>query len=138
MAHRQATGMTSGTAQTRNGLRRPAGRVALVLFALYGVCASAGEPARDAVARGEKLARQQCSACHVVASDQDLPPLRQLPTPSFYDIANRPTTSEKSLEHFIGTTHWDMKTVPMTMPDQMLTRDEKAAVSRYILSLRKR
>ncbi|MFI4868249.1 MAG: c-type cytochrome [Steroidobacterales bacterium] len=108
-----------------------------MLIGFYGVCASAGEPARDLVARGEQLARQQCSACHVVASDQDLPPLRQLPTPSFYQIANRPKTSEKSLEQFIGTTHWDMKTVPMSMPDQMLTKDEKVAVSRYILSLRK-
>lgn len=130
--------MTSGTAQARVPLRRLAGwSVFAVLIGFSGVCARAGEPARDPVARGEQLARQQCSACHVVASDQELPPLRRLPTPSFYDIANRPKTSEKSLEHFIGTTHWDMKTVPMTMPDQMLTKDEKVAVSRYILSLRK-
>lgn len=105
---------------------------------IYGVCAGAAEPAHEAPARGEQLARNQCSACHVVASDQELPPLRQLPTPSFFDIANRPGTTQKSLERFIGTTHWDMKTVPMTMPDQMLTKDEKTAVARYILSLRKR
>ena len=130
--------MTSGTAQLRIAARRLAGRSLLtVLIGFSGLSADAGEPAREAVARGEQLARQQCSACHVVASDQELPPLRQRPTPSFYDIANRPKTSEKSLEHFIGTTHWDMKTVPMTMPDQMLTKDETVAVSRYILSLRK-
>ena len=131
--------MTSVTAQVRIGVRRFAGgSVFAVLIGFSGVCANAAEPARDPVARGEQLARQQCSACHVVASDQALPPLRQRPTPSFYEIANRPKTSEKSLEHFIGSTHWDMKSVPMTMPDQMLTEDEKVAVSRYILSLRKR
>ena len=111
--------------------------VAAAALELHAARADASEPARDPVARGEQLARQQCSACHVVASDQELPPLRRLPTPSFYDIANRPKTTRKSLEHFIGTTHWDMKTVPMSMPDQLLTQDERAAVSRYILSLRK-
>ena len=130
--------MTSGTVQARIGVRRPAGwALYAVLIGFSGGSANAGEPVRDPVARGEQLARQQCSACHVVASNQELPPLRQLPTPSFYEIANRPKTSEKSLERFIGTTHWDMKSVPMTMPDQMLTQDERVAVSRYILSLRK-
>ena len=131
--------MTSSTAHVRTDLRSFVGwSVYAVLFGFLGVPANAGEPARDPVAaRGEQLARQQCSACHVVASDQELPPLRKLPTPSFYEIANRAKTSEKSLQHFIATTHWDMKTVPMTMPDQLLTKDERAAVSRYILSLRK-
>jgi mono/diheme cytochrome c family protein len=106
---------------------------------MWSLCTAASEPARDPVAaRGEQLARVQCSACHVVASDQALPPLRQLPTPSFDEIANRPKTSEKSLQRFIATTHWDMKSVPMTMPAQLLTKEETAAVSRYILSLRKR
>ena len=130
--------MTAGRAQ-RNGRRRRALWPVLALWmGCSGLCVHAAEPARDPVARGEQLARQQCSACHVVASNQELPPLRQFPTPSFYEIANRPKTSEKSLEHFIGSTHWDMKTVPMSMPDQMLTNEEKVAVSRYILSLRKR
>jgi mono/diheme cytochrome c family protein len=142
MAHDQAAVMTSGAARMRIGLRplRRGSVFAAVVAASMGFHAAradAGEPARDPVARGEQLARQQCSACHVVASDQELPPLRRLPTPSFYEIANRPKTTWQSLEHFIGTTHWDMKTVPMTMPDQLLTKDERAAVSRYILSLRK-
>jgi hypothetical protein len=41
------------------------------------------------------------------------------------------------LQHFIATTHWDMKSVPMSMPAQMLTKEERVAVSRYILSLRR-
>jgi len=89
------------------------------------------------VAQGEHLARTQCSACHVVASNQEIPPLRQLPTPSFEEIANRADVTQKSLQRFISTTHWDNKTVPMTMPDQMLTKQETMAVVRYILSLRK-
>jgi mono/diheme cytochrome c family protein len=88
-------------------------------------------------AQGERLARMQCAACHIVANNQELPPLRQAPTPSFAEIANRPTATEKSLQRFIATTHWDNKTVPMTMPDQLLTRDETLAVTRYILSMRK-
>lgn len=104
-----------------------------------GCCirANAGEPVPDRVlAHGEHLARMQCSACHVVASNQEIPPLRQLPTPSFQEIANRPDTTQQSLQHFIAVTHWDNKTVPMTMPDQLLSKDETVAVVRYILSLR--
>lgn len=131
--------MRSNTAHVRSGLRRFVGwSVCAVLFGSFGMRTNAGEAARDAVAaRGEQLARSQCSACHVVASDQEFPPLRKHPTPSFDEIANRPKTSEKSLQHFIATTHWDMKSVPMSMPAQLLTQEERVAVSRYILSLRK-
>jgi mono/diheme cytochrome c family protein len=134
--------MTSGATRIRIGTRRLTrwsvfAAVAAASLGFQAARADAGEPARDPLARGEQLARQQCSACHLVAGDQQLPPLRRVPTPSFYEIANRPKTTRQSLEHFIGTTHWDMKTVPMTMPDQLLTKDERAAVARYILSLRK-
>jgi mono/diheme cytochrome c family protein len=107
----------------------------------FGLCclpAYAKEPLSDPVlAQGAQLATRQCAACHVVASNQHMPPLRQLPTPSFEEIANRPGTTQKSLRHFITTAHWDNKTVPMTMPDQLLSEDETTAVARYIISLRK-
>ena len=90
------------------------------------------------VVRGEHLARLICSACHVVASDQEFPPLLREPAPPFSDIANRADVGEKNLRHFITTTHWDEQTLPMTMPDPMLTEEETVAIVRYILTLRRR
>ncbi len=60
----------------------------------------------------------------------------QIRTPSFFEIANRPDTTERSLRHFIMTTHWDERTIPMTMPNQELTAEQLKAVAHYILSLR--
>ena len=58
--------------------------------------------------------------------------------PRFDDIANRPDTTEKSLRKFIVATHWDGETIPMTMPKPDLTKQQVVALSRYIISLRKR
>ncbi len=88
------------------------------------------------VRRGAQIAQMLCSACHVVAENQQYPPLLEDPAPSFQSIANRPQVSEAALRHFVATTHWDEKTIPFTMPDPGLTRPESAAVIRYILSLK--
>jgi cytochrome c551/c552 len=58
-----------------------------------------------------------------------------VPAPSFQSIADRPGTNEKSLRHFVATTHWDLKSVPITMPSQELSKADTTAVVRYILSL---
>jgi mono/diheme cytochrome c family protein len=87
--------------------------------------------------RGEQIAQAQCSACHIVAEHQQFMPLLREPAPSFESIANRPDTTEKSLRHFVATTHWDLKTVPITMPDPELSRDDTTAIIRYILTLRR-
>lgn len=94
-------------------------------------------PSDPVLARGEQIARQVCSACHVVAGDQEFPPLLHSREPSFREIANRPTTTQESIQKFITTTHWDQKTIPMTMPDPMLRPEQAVAVSRYIMSLRR-
>jgi mono/diheme cytochrome c family protein len=100
---------------------------------------SAAEPRHAAaIVRGEHIARIVCSACHVVAKDQEYPPILDMPGPTFYDVANRPGTTAKSLRHFIASTHWDMQTIPMTMPNPMLTPEDTRAVALYILSLRAR
>jgi mono/diheme cytochrome c family protein len=88
------------------------------------------------VRRGEQIAQGQCSACHVVADKQEYPPLLKEPAPSFQSIADRPETSEKTLRQFVATTHWDLKTVPITMPNPELSKADTAAVIRYILSLK--
>jgi mono/diheme cytochrome c family protein len=91
------------------------------------------------LARGEHIARLVCSTCHVVARDQEYPPLLSKPAPSFFELANRPGVSAGSLEHFITTTHWDNPDkLAMTMPDLRATPEQSQAVARYILSLRKR
>ncbi len=109
--------------------------VALVCM-LSGIRALAGTPPDDTVDRGAHLARQICSNCHVVADDQPVPPRLAQATPSFREIANRPGTNEKALRHFIATTHWDEKTVPVTMPNLEMTPEQISAVARYIMSLR--
>jgi mono/diheme cytochrome c family protein len=97
----------------------------------------AGTPASDPVlARGEQIARQICSVCHVVAANQEYPPMLGAPTPSFIEIAHRPQTTAKGLQAFLKTTHWDDKTIPTGMPNPMLMPDQAAAVARYIMSLR--
>jgi len=107
-----------------------------MLGVLAGMSARAEEPqGQRTVEKGELLARLICSNCHIVADDQHATRLIQ-PTPSFREIANRPGTNEKSLRHFLATTHWDAKTVPVTMPDLMLTKEQNATVIRYLMSLR--
>jgi mono/diheme cytochrome c family protein len=88
------------------------------------------------ILRGEQLARIACSACHIVERDPESPSLLYDPAPRFEEIANRPGTSEQSLQRFITTTHWDGETMPMTMPKPELTKQQVASLSRYIMSLR--
>ena len=102
------------------------------------VAASASDARPDpAIARGAEIARDVCAACHVVAERQEFPPLLDRPTPSFMEIANRPGMDAKAIQRFITSTHWDEKTLPMRMPDLMITPRQSAAVARYIMSLRR-
>src|SRR5208283_339670 len=100
-------------------------------LACAGLCAPWGSPAGAAdmhpeavLARGEHIARFECSACHVVAKDQEFPVLLNHPAPAFSEIANRPGTSARTLQNFITTTHWDMQTIPMSMPSPNLSKDD--------------
>ena len=97
----------------------------------------AAEPKADpAVARGERLAQMICSACHIVAPNQEFTPILQTPPPSFAEIASRPTTTERSIIDFLKSTHWDGKTIPLTMPDPMLMANQRMDLAHYILSMR--
>ena len=90
------------------------------------------------LARGQHVAELICATCHIVARNQEFPPLLSQVTPSFMEIANRPGVSAATLEHFITTTHWDPDKLPMTMPNPMLMPEQTRAVARYILSLKSR
>ncbi len=112
-------------------------RPLLVLAICATGTALAASPQGSSQSRGEQIAREVCSNCHVVAKDQEFPPLLVNPAPPFADIAHRPATSLESLRHFIRNTHWDTQRIPMSMPSPMLTDDETTAVARYILGLKK-
>jgi mono/diheme cytochrome c family protein len=109
---------------------------ALLCLLLSGPAQAQTVPHNAELARGEHVARLICATCHVVARDQEFPPLINQPVPSFLDIANRPGVSTESLQRFITSTHWDPDKLPMTMPNPMLTREQTRAVAHYILSLR--
>jgi mono/diheme cytochrome c family protein len=113
-----------------------AGVLYVVLNGMYSMDIHATDSAD--VLSGKQLARIACSGCHVVAIDSESPPLLHDPAPRFDEIASRPGTTAKSLQQFITTTHWDGETIPITMPKQELTKQQAVALSRYIMSLRKR
>jgi mono/diheme cytochrome c family protein len=111
---------------------------ALALLALAGAAqAQPGPAARDA-RLGRELALQVCSACHLVAPDQAGHPILEPPAPTFAALAARPGVSAAALHRFIRTTHWDERTLPMNMPNAMLTPEQQDEVVAYILSLRPR
>ncbi len=111
----------------------------LLYLVFNGLCStqSCASDSGD-ILKGEQLARIACSNCHVVASDSDSPvPTLHDSAPRFDDVANRPGTTEKSLQTFLMTTHWDGETIPITMPKPDLTKQQIVALSRYVMSLRK-
>jgi mono/diheme cytochrome c family protein len=113
-----------------------------ILSLRQGPAPSSAPPARltraaRQVQKGEYVALKLCSYCHVVSSDARYRPTLDQRTPSFQDIANDPKTTAASLRRFISTTHWDEKTIPMTMPDQALEPDHTTDVVQYILALRR-
>ena len=112
---------------------------------LSALAAIASAPSAEAqagrsasVEAGKKTALLVCASCHVVASDQEFQPMLNQPAPTFADIANRPDISASSLHRFLTTTHWDQNTLPMSMPSMMLSNEQVADTTSYILSLRKR
>jgi mono/diheme cytochrome c family protein len=107
-------------------------------FTSLSAFAGTGVSHTPELSRGEHVARLVCSACHVVARDQEYPPILAEATPSFVDIANRPGVSAQSLQHFVTSTHWDDQKSPMAMPNPMLSKKDVQAVAQYILSLRNR
>lgn len=103
--------------------------LALLLIPLLAVVARAA-PAQDGpgnVQEGLALARHDCAQCHVVEG----PPRSESdPIPAFVSIAGEAATTETSLRVFLQTMH-------PSMPDLMLSRQEKDDIITYILSLRR-
>jgi mono/diheme cytochrome c family protein len=78
-------------------------------------------------AAGRDLALEWCSECHLVARDQTDPASDAVP--SFFEVADRSSTTEMSLRAFLTSPHGNM-------PNIMLTREQIDEVVAYILSLR--
>jgi mono/diheme cytochrome c family protein len=110
--------------------------VGLGLWALSAGAWADDNGPRQGMERGHQIALKICSACHAVATDQEFSPLLNPPAPPFADIANRTKWTRASLRHFIVATHWDEKTLPLTMPNPQLMDFQVADVVSYILSLR--
>ena len=110
----------------------------LVVFGVVAVPVRADETSKGAVlSRGQHIAELVCSACHVVEHNQEYPPMLRPPAPSFDEIANRSGATLQSVRQFVSITHWDFNTLPMQMPNPMLSTSDASAVARYVLSLRR-
>lgn len=107
---------------------------ALALLAASAGAASAQQATdRGSATAGREVALYNCDSCHVVATNQELRPLIGNYAPSFFDIANKPTTTEASLRAFLSHKH-----AYGNMPYPDLTARDLADVVAYILSLRGR
>jgi mono/diheme cytochrome c family protein len=102
----------------------------LVTAALLAVIAAASVWAQGDTTvntAGRDLAINWCADCHLVAWDQPEPPSDIVP--SFFEIADRSSTTEMSLRAFLMSPHGNM-------PNIMLSRAQIDEVAAYILSLR--
>jgi len=103
-----------------------------IVIGLSAAPAGAQHPTpRNPIEEGHRLALNKCDACHIVASDQQFRPLLANYAPSFYGVANRPTTDARSLTAYLSQPH---NYSGMPYPD--LTPAEVTAIVSYILSLR--
>jgi cytochrome c len=79
---------------------------------------------------GAAFAREVCTPCHVVSTDQ-LSPRRFVIGPDFKDVASTFGMTPTALHVFLTTPH-------PKMPNLILTPQESADVIAYILTLRDR
>jgi mono/diheme cytochrome c family protein len=105
----------------------------VLLGAAAGVASAQQAAYRGSAAAGREVALYNCDACHIVAANQELRPLISGYAPSFFDIANKPTTTEASLREFLSHTH-----AYANMPYPDLASRDLADVVAYILGLRGR
>jgi len=80
------------------------------------------------IAAGRAFAREACKACHVVDPEETSPRSFEI-GPAFRDIANTSGMTATALRVFLTSSH-------PKMPNLILTPEEIADVSAYILSLR--
>ncbi len=98
--------------------------------------ASAAHPSdQNSISAGHALSLEFCASCHVVAADQQKPPLYPDAPPSFAAIATQRATTTASLRRFVRTTHPSIA-APLKMPGVQVTDDQLDQIVAYIISLR--
>ncbi len=109
-----------------------------VLVCALDMSVRAAEPASaDDISRGRALSLRLCTPCHVVSSDQEMPPILRPPASSFRFIANKPTTTAESLRRFLTGTHRTLGR-PSGMPNPELTEDQVRQATAFLMSLKDR
>jgi mono/diheme cytochrome c family protein len=101
------------------------GSIFTTVATLVVVMGRAVMPAAADPATGEQLARQWCSPCHIVASDQTR---GSADVPSFANIARMPGFDRNKVAFFLLDPH-------PKMPSMSLTRREASDLADYIASL---
>jgi mono/diheme cytochrome c family protein len=96
-----------------------------------------GASASTEVLAGYRIARDICSACHVVHPSQAQAPVTSQPGPPFQEVANRSGMTRESIKKFLVSTGIDAETRLVTMPNQGLSDETTTEVASYIMSLRK-
>ena len=104
-----------------------AGRAVALAVALAATAFSAKAQEGD-IAAGHAFAREACKACHMVEVDEGSSRMIVI-GPAFRDIANTPGMTATAIRVFLTSSH-------PKMPNLILTPEEIADVSAYILSLR--
>ncbi|MGJ4892466.1 c-type cytochrome [Bradyrhizobium sp. HKCCYLRH3099] len=99
---------------------------AMLLIRLH--YANGATPAADSVQAGRKLAEAWCSPCHAI--DASGARSRTATAPDFVAVANMPSTTELALKVFLQSSH-------PTMPNVILTAEQRGDLVNYILSLKR-
>jgi mono/diheme cytochrome c family protein len=99
-------------------------RAGVAVFALLAAVPDGVAAPADPV-NGERLAKQWCASCHIVAADQARGADN---VPAFAGVAKTPGFNAQNLGQFLLNPH-------PKMPDMQLTRDEARDLGAYIASL---
>ncbi|WP_417687635.1 c-type cytochrome [Roseibium sp.] len=100
--------------------------VATLLGVVVSIVMTSSAALAADVANGKALALKWCSACHLVANDQER--VSDAPLPSFYDVAKDPSLSSEALKTFLADPH-------PKMPNMSLSNSEISDLAGYIGSL---
>jgi len=106
---------------------RPA-RIALVLAAAPAAAAFSAKAQDGDVAAGHAFAREACEACHMVEPEENSSRMVEI-GPAFRDVANTLGMTATAMRVFLTSSH-------PKMPNLILTPEEIADLTAYILSLR--
>ena len=101
---------------------------AVALAVVMAAAAFSAEAQQGDTAVGHAFAREACRACHEVEAKEPSPRMIKI-GPAFRDIANAPGMTATALRVFLTSSH-------PKMPNFILTPEEIADVTAYIVSLR--